>query len=76
MNSFFRFMVTRVGSIIRIMVGLIFIVVGICWGQGTVGYLMVIVGLVPLLAGIFDKCIFAALFKLPSDGSELRQKIK
>jgi hypothetical protein len=69
-------MVTRVGSIIRIMVGLIFIVVGICWGQGTVGYLMVIVGLVPLLAGIFDKCIFAALFKLPSDGSELRQKIK
>ena len=69
-------MVTRVGSIIRIMVGLIFIVVGICWGQGTVGYLMVIVGLVPLLARIFDKCIFAALFKLPSDGSELRQKIK
>ena len=58
------------------MVGLTLIVGGICWGQGVVGYLMVIVGLVPIVAGIFDKCIFAALFKLPSDGSTLRQKIK
>jgi hypothetical protein len=76
MNSFLRFMVTRAGSIIRIIVGLILIVVGICWGQGAVGYLMVIAGLVPLVAGIFDKCIFAALFRLPADGSALRQKIK
>ena len=76
MNSFFRFMVTRTGSIIRMMVGLILIVVGICWGQGTAGYIMVIIGLVPILAGIFDKCLFAALFKLPSDGSALRQKIE
>ena len=76
MNSFFQFMVTRAGSIIRIMVGLILIVIGICWGQGAAGYIMVIVGLVPLVAGIFDKCIFAALFNLPSDGSALRQKIE
>ena len=76
MNSFFRFMATRTGGIIRIIVGLILIVVGICWGQGAVGYIMVIAGLVPLVAGIFDKCLFAALFKLPSDGPVLRQKIK
>ena len=69
-------MATRAGSIIRIIVGLILIVVGICWGQGMAGYIIVIVGLVPILAGIFDKCLFAALFKLPSDGSALRQKIK
>jgi hypothetical protein len=76
MESFFRFMVTRAGGIIRIIVGLILIVVGIYWGQGVVGYLMVIAGLVPLVACIFDKCIFAALFKLPWDGSALRQKIE
>ena len=56
--------------------GIILIVVGICWGQGAVGYIMVIVGLVPIVAGIFDKCLFAALFRLPSDGSALRQKIE
>jgi hypothetical protein len=76
MNSFFRFMVTPMGGILRIIVGLSLIVVGICWGQGMVGYIMVIVGLVPVVAGVFDKCVFAPLFKLPSDGSALRQKIK
>ena len=76
MDSFFRFMVTRMGGILRIVVGLVLIVVGICWGHGVVGYLMVIAGLVPLVAGVFDKCVFAALFRLPMDGAALRQKIK
>ncbi|MFN2236384.1 MAG: YgaP-like transmembrane domain [Anaerolineales bacterium] len=76
MDYFFRFMVTRVGGIIRIVVGLVLIVVGICGGQGVVGYMMVIAGLVPLVAGVFDKCVFAALFRLPMDGAALRQKIK
>ena len=69
-------MATRTGSIIRILIGLVLLVVGICWGQGAAGYIMVIVGLVPIVAGIFDKCLFAALFKLPSNGTELRQKIR
>ena len=76
MDYFFRFMVTRVGGIIRIVVGLVLIVVGICGGQGVVGYMMVIAGLVPLVAGVFDKCVFAAFFRLPMDGAALRQKIK
>ena len=76
MDSFFRFMVTRTGGIIRIILGLSLIVLGIYWGQGMVGYILVIAGLVPLLAGVFDKCVFAALFRLPMDGAALRQKIK
>jgi hypothetical protein len=76
MDSFLRFMVTRAGGILRIIVGLVLIVLGICWGQGVVGYIMVVTGLVPMVACVFDKCFFAVLFRLPLDGAALRQKIK
>ena len=73
MNPFFRFMVTRAGNMLRIVVGLTLIVVGISWVQGTTGWIMIFAGLVPLVASVFDKCILAALLSLPTDGSELRK---
>jgi type IV secretory pathway VirB2 component (pilin) len=76
MNAFFRFMANGTGRIVRIVAGLLLIVIGILWVQGTVGWILVIIGLVPLLAGAFDKCVFAPLFKLPFDGTQLRQKVK
>jgi hypothetical protein len=76
MNAFFRFIANPTGRIIRIVAGLVLIAIGIFWLQNTAGWILVIVGLVPLLAGAFDKCVFAPLFKLPFDGSQLRQKVK
>jgi hypothetical protein len=76
MNAFFRFMANGTGRIVRIVAGLLLIAIGILWVQGTVGWILVIIGLVPLLAGAFDKCVFAPLFKLPFDGTQLRQKVK
>ena len=76
MNSFFRFMVSPVGGILRVVVGLALVVIGICWVQGPAGWTLVITGLLPLVASVFDKCVFAALFKLPADGTALRQKIE
>jgi hypothetical protein len=34
------------------------------------------VGLVPLLAGLFDRCVFAPLFGLPFAGPELRKSLQ
>ena len=75
MHAFFRFMANTTGRIARVVAGLLLVAIGILWVHGTGGWILVIVGLVPLLAGAFDKCVFAPLFKLPFDGPELRGKV-
>jgi heme A synthase len=76
MNAFFRFMANSTGRIVRVVAGLALIAIGLLWLQGTVGWILAIIGLVPLLAGLFDKCVFAPLFGLPFDGPQLRKKVK
>ena len=76
MNAFFRFIANSTGRIVRVVAGLLLIAIGIFWVHGAGGWILAIVGLVPLLAGAFDKCVFAPLFKLPFDGSQLREKVK
>ena len=76
MNAFFRFMANTTGRVVRIVAGLLLIAIGLLWVHGAVGWILAIVGLVPLLAGAFDKCVFAPLFRLPFDGPQLRQKVK
>ena len=36
------------------------------------GYVVAAIGLVPLLAGTFDKCVFSRLFGGPFSGQEIR----
>jgi hypothetical protein len=43
---------------------------------GIWGWILAIVGLVPLLAGLFDRCVFAPLFGLPFVGPSLRQALQ
>jgi hypothetical protein len=40
--------------------------------SGTVGIIVAVVGAVPLLAGLFDFCVFAPLFGAPFKGPEIR----
>jgi uncharacterized membrane protein len=75
MNAFFRFLANTTGRVVRIVAGLLLIAIGLFWVQGAVGWILAIVGLVPLLAGAFDKCVFAPLFGLPFNGPQLRQKV-
>jgi hypothetical membrane protein len=61
--------------VVRIVTGLILIAAGL-WGvSGIGGSILIIVGLVPLLAGVFDRCVFAPLFGLPFVGSNLRSAL-
>jgi hypothetical protein len=72
MNPFVKFMASVNGRIARIVAGIVLIALGI-WGLGgAIGVIVAIVGAVPLLAGVFDVCVFAPLFGNPFQGKDIR----
>ncbi len=72
MNPFVKFMASTAGRITRAVAGLALILWGLMGIGGTGGIVVAIVGLVPLLAGLFDFCIFAPLFGAPLSGPQIR----
>jgi hypothetical protein len=76
MNAFFSFMASTPGRLTRIIAGLALILIGLLALGGIWGWILAIVGLVPLLAGLFDRCVFAPLFGLPFVGPRLRQALQ
>ena len=75
MNALFSFLASQNGRITRAVAGIVLIVIGLLVG-GTVGWIIVIVGLVPLLAGLLDFCVLAPLFGLPFRGPDLRSDLE
>ncbi|MEO6062510.1 MAG: DUF2892 domain-containing protein [Thermoflexales bacterium] len=65
------------GRIARIVVGALLVLLGffVVNGSTIAQLLLIVVGLVPLLAGVFDVCVFAPLAKLPFKGAELRKAL-
>lgn len=66
-----RFMASTQGRLLRGFFGLVLI----AWGvraSGILGWTIVAVGLVPLLAAAGDMCLFAPLFGYPMSGRQLR----
>jgi hypothetical protein len=76
MKAVFRFLASSTGRVVRAVAGLVLIVVGLAVVGGAIGWILAIVGLVPLLAGVFDRCVFAPLFGLPFAGPRLRETLK
>ena len=76
MKAVFRFLASSAGRVVRAVAGLALVVVGLAVVGGTIGWILAIVGLVPLLAGLFDRCVFAPLFGLPFAGPRLRQTLE
>jgi hypothetical protein len=72
MNSFCTFMASTTGRIVRIAAGVLLIAWGLMGLGGTVGIVVAVIGAVPLLAGLFDFCIFAPLFGCPLNGPKIR----
>jgi hypothetical protein len=64
-----EFLASSAGRLVRAAAGAILIALGI-WG-----WVLIIIGLVPLAAGIFDFCVFAPLFGLPFVGETLRRRL-
>ena len=76
MKAVFRFLGSMTGRIVRAVAGIILIVIGLLLVKGTGGWILAIVGLLPLAAGVFDRCLFAPLFGLPFVGSALRKAVE
>lgn len=77
MNNFFAFMGSMNGRIARIVVGALLVILGffVVNGSSIVQLLLIVLGLVALLAGAFDVCVFAPLAKLPFKGADLRKAL-
>jgi hypothetical protein len=76
MKAVFQFLAGPAGRLVRAVAGVVLIVVGIAVVGGVGGWILAIVGLVPLVAGVFDWCFFAPLFGLPFLGPRLRKTLE
>jgi hypothetical protein len=72
MNPFITFMASSTGRMVRIVAGIALIALGLLGLQGTTGIIVAVIGAVPLLAGLFDFCVFAPLFGFPLRGPKIR----
>ena len=74
--AFASFMSSATGRILRMLVGLVLIGWGVFLAVAastiTIGIILVVVGLLPLMAGLTDVCVFAPLFGAPFSGAKVR----
>lgn len=71
-NPFVFFLASDTGRIVRIVGGLALVVLGRFGLSGMNALVVILIGIVPLLAGTFDFCVFAPLFGAPLSGPEIR----
>ena len=72
MNPFVKFMASTAGRVARIVVGIALIAVGLLVLHGVAGIIVALIGALPLVAGLFDFCVFAPLFGAPLSGPKIR----
>jgi hypothetical protein len=72
MNPFVKFMASKSGRVSRVVAGIALIAWGLLGITSTTGIIVAMVGLVPLLAGMVDVCVFAPLFGNPFKGPQIR----
>lgn len=64
MKSLVKFMASPTGRGLRVLVGVAIIYAGYGTG-GLLGSVLMVIGVVPILAGIFNWCFIAPLFGFP-----------
>ncbi len=72
MNPFVSFMASTTGRIVRIVAGIALVAWGLFGLSGTAGIIVAVIGLLPLVAGVSDFCVFAPLFGNPLSGAQIR----
>jgi hypothetical protein len=65
-------MASTAGRVTRIVAGIALILWGLVGLTGTAGIVVAVVGALPLVAGLFDFCVFAPLFGAPLSGPKIR----
>ena len=72
MNPTISFLASPAGRIVRIVAGTALVLWGLLGIGSTGGLIVALVGVVPLVAGLFDFCVFAPLFGAPLSGQKIR----
>ena len=73
-SGFAQFIKSPAGRIARIVVGLDLIAWGYFHSTGTAGVVFIVVGLLPLAAGLFNLCIISAVLGGPLSGARIARK--
>jgi uncharacterized membrane protein YjjP (DUF1212 family) len=66
-----RFVNSPTGRVVRVVVGIALILWGYTRLGSSAGVVLIVVGLIPLLAGVFDLCLVSALLGGPISGSRV-----
>lgn len=75
--GFAKFMSSGTGRILRIVAGLVLIALGALFVSGTLGLILIIIGIVPLIAGVLDMCFIGALLLgTPLKGDDVRAELQ
>jgi hypothetical protein len=76
MHALIAFLVSSTGRIARVVAGVILIILGVLVVQGTVGWVIAAIGLLPIATGSLDLCLFGPLAGLPFSGAEIRRNMR
>lgn len=66
--GFAKFMAGPVGRLARIIAGVALILVGLLVVKDTGGLILAVIGIVPILAGVFNVCLIAPVIGAPFSG--------
>ncbi len=66
--GFAKFMAGGIGRGVRILAGIVLIAVGLLVVKDTAGLIVAVVGLLPILAGVFNVCLIAPIIGAPFSG--------
>ncbi len=71
-QRFIRFTASTPGRLVRVVLGTVMLMIGLRL-EGNPGVLLSLLGIIPLMSGIFDVCLFAPLFGYRTmNGSKIR----
>ena len=73
-SSFARFINSASGRVVRIVAGVGLIVWGYSQLSSAMGVVLIVVGCVPLAAGVFNLCLISALLGGPISGKQLSSR--
>ena len=66
MKGLISFMQSMPGRALRVILGIVLVYVGLAILGGTVGIVLAVVGLVPIIMGIWGPCLLGFVFKSAS----------